>query len=698
MKFRTKTVVGIAMIELTLLSALIFLMLQVLYASNASQLTKRVESLALLASQMASDAVVSYDLATIQALVKQFVQAPEVVYVSIQDMRGHTLGQAGDRKLLARPFAADHNIEQVDDGIYDYEQILGIEGQPYGVLRFGLSVQALTEVVDQARHKTLMVAGAGLLLSSLFSVLLGTILTRRLKTLIIAADRLAEGDYGYQVAATGSDEMARVARAFNSMSGKLASTYRAITSKTEELKKLNEDLEDRVRMRTELLVESNEQLKRHTLHDPLTGLPNRLLYQDRLTQAMSAYEKDRAGLIAVAFIDLDGFKQINDTYGHAAGDAVLKEVGIRLAQNMPAPATVARLSGDEFALVLHSETHQDALAKITDMHAAITAPMNINEHVYGLGGSVGVAYYPKDGNSMTDLMHGADSAMYAVKRAGGGVREYRLDEDTGKGDRQHLIGEVRAALNQGGITLHYQPKYDYLIGKVVGMQGRVRWEHPTQGLLKPHAFLEAIDEAGLMRRMTLHLISVAIKQSAVWRKGGIYLPISVRIDNETLLDPELTSHVVNVLNKYDVPGEALDFCIQESGVMINPARAQDSLKVLSDHGLSITVEDFGVGYSSIGWVSSSVTRIKIGRQFVLDMGHNERYQTFVQSLIAMAHALDFEVVADGVESEVVSDELRTLGCNHAVGYYISAALPPAEIIQWYQSQTQDIASAYMTKR
>ena len=375
----------------------------------------------------------------------------------------------------------------------------------------------------------------------------------------------------------------------------------------------------------------------------------------------------------------------------------MKEVGIRLAQNLPSPATVARLSGDEFAVVLRSETHQDALATISDMHVAITAPMNIDEHVYELGGSVGVAYYPKDGNSMTDLMHGADSAMYAVKRAGGGVREYRLSEDTGESDRQHLVSEVRAALSQGAITLHYQPKYDYLMGKVDGMQGRVRWEHPTMGLLKPHAFLAAIDEAGLMRRMTLHLITVAIKQSAAWRKDGIYLPISVRIDNETLLDPELTGHVVRVLNKYDVPGEALDFCIQESGVMINPARAQETLKVLSDHGLTITVEDFGVGYSSVGWVSNSVTRIKIGRQFVLDMGHNERYQTFVQSLIAMAHALNFEVIADGVESEVVSDELRTLGCNHAVGYYISVPMPAAEIIQWYRSQPKHIVSAHMTK-
>jgi len=458
---------------------------------------------------------------------------------------------------------------------------------------------------------------------------------------------------------------------------------RALTAEN-KLKVWNEDLEDHVALRTRQLAEVVEQLKHRTLLDPLTNLPNRVLLSDRLGQVIKTASKDQ--IVAVGFIDLNNFKAINDTYGHYAGDTVLKESGARMIRALPPTATVARLGGDEFSVFVVTSTKEEATELLRTLYSAVTTAVNAGGHICDVRASVGIAFFPEHGSSVEDIMRCADIAMYAAKRANGGVLVYDPSADDQTQSRKLLVADLRGAIDSEKVTLYYQPRYDYSTGEVSGVESFARWHHPTLGMVKPLTFLPIAKSLGLSNILTRHLIGIALRQAAEWRSKGIELTISVKIDDDSFSDPEFSHYLSGELARIGVPGHMLDLGVNESALVTNPPKALDALTELKRKGVSISIEDFGSGYSSIGWISnivSPISRIKISRKNILEMPNNGQYVTYVHSLIQMAHALNFKVAAEGVENETTFDELKTLGCDEVHGYYLSRPVAPANLEQWY---------------
>ncbi|QKT04055.1 diguanylate cyclase [Ectothiorhodospiraceae bacterium 2226] len=424
MSFRLKTVLGIALIEAALLLVLIVVSLNYLRVSNEQQFLTRAETTAQLFATTAKDAVLVTDVALLDTLVEEVLTNPGVVYARVLGA-GRVLAEGGDPRALAQARAANRSVRDADDGVYDVHAELAADGETYGRVELGLTVAPIQAVLRDARNHALSIAGVEMVLVAFFSLVLGTYLTRQLGALRSASQRVAEGDFTSRIPVQGRDELAQTASAFNAMAARLQEAGEQRARAEEALRALNEQLEERVRARTEELAELNRQLHHRALHDGLTGLPNRSLFHDRLHTQLAAAERNESRF-AVALLDLNRFKQINDAEGHAVGDRVLQAIARRLSAVLRDGDTVARLGGDEFALILPAVVDAEgARTAGSRLLAALSAPLHVAERDLLPGGSVGMALYPDHGHEPELLLRHADTAMYQAKFAGTGFALYR---------------------------------------------------------------------------------------------------------------------------------------------------------------------------------------------------------------------------------------------------------------------------------
>ncbi|RYV49815.1 putative bifunctional diguanylate cyclase/phosphodiesterase [Pengzhenrongella frigida] len=410
-------------------------------------------------------------------------------------------------------------------------------------------------------------------------------------------------------------------------------------------------------------------------HDPLTGLPNRREFQAQF----EARAAGRGG--AVVMVDLDDFKEINDTLGHGAGDDVLREIGRRLAST--ADGVVARLGGDEFAVLLPDVDRVAALAFAEEYLEAIRRPVALDDVFLAVGASIGIALYPLHGATGDALLTHADVAMYAAKVAGTRVEVYAPEPENGRHRRLVLAAQMESAIADGAITLWYQPKCDARTGKPVGVEALVRWIHPIYGLVSPAEILPVAERTGLMRRLTDHLVETALRQQAAWRADGLDLTVAVNITARDLLDERLPSIVQNLLTVTGGLPDRLTLEITESGIMRDLDRCLTVLDGLAAVGVKLSIDDFGTGYSSLAYLERlPVSEVKIDQSFVrrlADPGHNT---TVLQSTIQMSHALGLSVVAEGVETAPVLVALTALGVDIIQGYHLAYPMPAVEIAPW----------------
>jgi diguanylate cyclase (GGDEF)-like protein/PAS domain S-box-containing protein len=436
---------------------------------------------------------------------------------------------------------------------------------------------------------------------------------------------------------------------------------------------------------------AEEELRRHAelsqhqaLHDALTELPNRVLFGDRIQQALLTAERE-GGRLAVMLMDLDRFKEINDTLGHAAGDEVLKVVAERLAHCVRASDTVARLGGDEFGLLLPNQTEPSEithlLEKLTD---AIAEPIELDGLPLGIECSIGVAFYPEHGRQAEDLVMRADVAMYSAKSTS---RPYAFYErtagehvDTG---RLTLVGELRRAIDERQLVLHYQPKASLADGSIRSVEALVRWLHPERGLMPPDDFVPQAQETGLMKPLTMYVLEEALNQVVEWRKAGLELAVSVNLGTRNLIDTGFPDDVAALLAQTGVDARRLELEITESTVLEDPFRTKVVLDRLHSMGIRLSIDDFGTGYSSLAYLRQlPVHEIKIDRSFVLGMHENEDDAVIVRSTVDLGRNLGLDVVAEGVETARHWDELQALGCELAQGYFLSRPVPPDELAAW----------------
>jgi diguanylate cyclase (GGDEF)-like protein len=426
------------------------------------------------------------------------------------------------------------------------------------------------------------------------------------------------------------------------------------------------------------------ELHRMATTDDLTGLANRERFRDHLNDLITqaGVEKQPFGVI---LLDLDRFKEINDTLGHHYGDALLRELGPRLAECAGPGGLVARLGGDEFAVLPAERTDEvEVLERVaTRFLASVSEPVALDEMTVDVGASIGIARFPEDGEDPHALLRHADVAMYAAKEGRTGCQVYAPDLDRNSMQRLSVISDFRRALEEGEIVVYYQPVVDVDGSEVQGAEGLIRWQHPERGMLPPGAFVETIEQTDLIGPLTRYVLERCIAQCADWRRSGRDLSVAVNLSVRNLLDRDLPGDIERLLDKHELPAEALQLEITESMLMSDPERALATVTRLSALGARISVDDFGTGYSSLANLRRfPIDELKIDRSFVSPMLNDESDLIIVRSTINLGHDLGLRVIAEGVEDEETLRRLASLGCDLAQGYHMSRPLPADLFADW----------------
>ncbi len=421
--------------------------------------------------------------------------------------------------------------------------------------------------------------------------------------------------------------------------------------------------------------------------DALTGLPNRRLFHDRVGQAIlrSRRHGERA---AVLIVDIDRFKEVNDTLGHHSGDLMLQEIGRRLRACLRESDTVARLGGDEFG-VLAPRVRDAAAAEAiaAGLAAAIAAPMVIDDISLESEASIGITLYPDHGDDMEALLRRADVAMYTAKAESLDFSLYGAERDDAGPHQLGMTGELRRAIEQGELVLHYQPKVSLLTGEVMGVEALVRWQHPERGILGPGAFIPIAEQTSLIRPLTLHVIDRALEQCRRWDNEGHTLSVAVNVSARNLLDPGFADAVAAGLDRWGIYAGRLELEITETALMENHERVIEALRALDRLGVVLAIDDFGVGYSSLSYLKSlPIGVLKIDRSFVMSMCTDPADAMIVRSTVDLGHNLGLRVVAEGIEDEEALTALRALGCGLGQGFHIGRPLPGPALARWLEER------------
>lgn len=513
----------------------------------------------------------------------------------------------------------------------------------YGLLRLDSPELALVQAM----------AAINVVLAGLVAWMLGRRTARRLGALRQAIERISDADYREQLGPGTDDEIGQLAHALNSL-GVLASA------------------------RERRLMES-------ALSDPLTGLPNRALLTDRIRHMIKVSHRARSSF-AVALLDLDRFKQVNDTLGHACGDLLLSEVARRLRTTVRESDTVARLGGDEFVLLMPGNV--DAAREVCRrVLVAMREPLHYNDERIDIDASIGIAVFPEHGQDDVSLMRHADLAMYQAKRTHSGERVF--DGETAELNRSHLslLGEMRTALERGQFELDYQPRLDLQTGLVIGLEGLVRWNHPVRGRVPPGEFIPFAEESGFMREITHWVVACGARFSRELREAGIDLVVAVNVSALDIENPGFGGEVIALMGEAGVDPRHMCLEITESGLLSESSAALDNLYRLSKSGLELAVDDFGTGYATLRQLQQlPVNVLKIDRSFVNELHRKRNNLTIVRSTIELGKRLGLKVVAEGVET---LEELRTLaelGCDEVQGYYLSRPMRSSDVRGWIEQQ------------
>ena len=421
--------------------------------------------------------------------------------------------------------------------------------------------------------------------------------------------------------------------------------------------------------------------ERQAMHDPLTGLPNRAQLRTRVEALCS---NPRANpKVAVMIVDLDHFKEINDTLGHHVGDALIKAVGERLSTLVREADTVARLGGDEFALVATGADEAAACELAARIGRSLRDPFLVAGISLDVNASIGIALAPLHGEDSETLLRRADVALYTAKESRGCYALYSPDSDLHTPQRLALLGDLRRGIDNDELTLHYQPQCDVRTGQVVGVEALVRWQHPELGLLTPDQFISTAENTGLIEPLTMRVLEIAIDQLARWLKDGFALRMAVNLSVRHLTNLELPGQVAEILRRHGVPPTALTLEVTESTIMADPSRAIAVLGKLREYGVRLAIDDFGTGYSSLSYLRRlDVDELKIDRSFVSKMGGANGDAVIVRSTIELGHNLGLRVVAEGVESAEVWRQLLPLGCDLVQGFYLGAPMTGGQFEQW----------------
>jgi diguanylate cyclase (GGDEF)-like protein len=428
---------------------------------------------------------------------------------------------------------------------------------------------------------------------------------------------------------------------------------------------------------------AEEELRYQASHDALTDLPNRMHLHARLDNTLHVV-RGTGQPISLLLLDLDGFKEVNDTLGHHIGDIVLRQVAIRLQHALGATETIARLGGDEFAIVLPAADAATAGTVARLVIEALETPFQVERNALELSGTIGIAVYPEHGSDTLSLLQHADVAMYAAKRAQSGIAVYEPALDRHTVRRLGLMQDLRRAIRDGVLCLYYQPKVSLATKQICGVEALLRWPQPDASCLLPDQFIPLAEQTGMILPLTEWVLVTALQQARAWRVAGRPLSIAINLSARSLQNQHFPDLIARQLRRFGVAPADLTLEITESSLMTDPIRAREVLLRVHALGVRFAIDDFGTGYSSLGSLKElPVDEVKIDKTFVLGMtAGNRKDAAIVQSVVVMAHALGLRVVAEGVEDAATLNTLADLGCDCAQGYHLSRPQPAAELEQW----------------
>ena len=442
----------------------------------------------------------------------------------------------------------------------------------------------------------------------------------------------------------------------------------------------------RLDARTAALADSltlaNEELTQLALHDTLTGLPNRILLADRISQAMNKVA-EQGGCFSLMFIDLDGFKPVNDAFGHHLGDRLLREVALRLREQLRSQDTLARIGGDEFVLLVRLLEPDDAPQVAARQVGLLSRAFRVDEHELLISASVGIALYPGNGLTAEELLMNADAAMYHAKGAGkNGYSFFDASMNTNARKQLQLLQDLRQALELQQFRLHYQPKFDASNSQPVGAEALLRWEHPQQGLLLPEEFIDLAEKTGLIIPIGEWVLNEACRQMRIWfDQGYSHWRIAVNLSALQFCYAGLVDSVVAALERHGLPANSLTLEITETTAMSDADASMVVLQRLSQMGVDLSIDDFGTGYSSLMYLKRlPANELKIDRGFVRDLEHDSDDAAIVSAIVALGQALGLRIVAEGVETDTQQSFLTTLGCDALQGFLLGEPLPAEQFM------------------
>lgn len=510
----------------------------------------------------------------------------------------------------------------------------------------------LVEVRNQSIHLCFMATGL-FLVALILSMLFGSVLQRRILrpfTALATAMRTvsAEHDFRVRVSVFGRDEIAQLGYGFNTM--------------LEELEK-----------RAQEKAAFEARLEYQAFNDELTGFPNRRLMADRLNQALAAAARDLE-FVALLYIDLDGFKLVNDSLGHSIGDMLLAQVANRFSTRVRESDTLARLGGDEFAVILRRTRSKEQPGRIgAELLESLAQPFFIEGHEIRIGASVGISFFPEHGTSTLQLLQNADSAMYAAKRGGKNRIAFFSEElGTSARERLYLEHELRHALEHGGITLAYQPEFDLSTFNIVRFEALARWKHPTLGRIPPAKFIPIAEETGLIVELGAYIMELACNEATRWQKVSKHpIQVAVNVSNIQFSRESFVDEVTETLLITGLDPHLLQIELTESVMVDDPELVTRAMNQLAELGVGMAVDDFGTGYSSLSYLPSlPFCALKIDRSFISELEHRPDLKSMIHSLVMLAHNFGLKVIAEGVETQAQLEVIKQLGGNEVQGYLL----------------------------
>ncbi len=565
---------------------------------------------------------------------------------------------APDRETLLADMASERLADSDPDGnaIYSDGAITRIielptqaEASVVAVLQE--PVYSALEPFRRLQRQMALISLLGVIISVFASIFIARGVARPVRDLAGVALRIAAGDYSTAPPVSRTDEIGDLANAFRNMQKDIASRESRIM-----------DLAYR---------------------DGLTQLPNRALYSARLDAAL-AVAAAKGMPVAVLLMDLDHFKDVNDTLGHPIGDLILRAVSSRLELLLKRPTdTVARLGGDEFAILMPGADAIKAERLAKSVLHALEMPMTPEGHVVDVRASIGIAVYPEHGSERSTLLRHADAAMYAAKRKNLGIALWDDRYDEHSKERLSLMSGLRKAVDEDELVLFYQPKVALRGGSELHAEALVRWRHPTRGLVAPVEFIAFAEQTGYIRAITQWVMAHAIAQCAAWRSDDLAMNVSINISARDLVDLELPERVESLLRKYGCAAQWITLEITESAILDDPDHAIDNLRRLHSLGCRLAIDDYGTGYSSLAYLRRlPVHELKIDKTFILGMARDSSDAVIVRSTIDLAHHMGLMVVAEGVEDEATVERLRGLSCDMVQGYLLSRPIAAEDIAAW----------------